>query len=448
MKKLLSLLLMLALVLPCVAAGADYATANVVDTTAARNISVHPAGENEVPAGYSPTTGRYLPELAEEAIDNGFLGMSVTGVYSPIMVQHCGYAGDVRVGAPWYGSYADVFYMLPKSYAGHVRMAMIFNDFHPVYVGGSRSTRVGYLWIRQEWNAPYFYAGYQADSWTTVRDTNVLHEIEKLKLPNSADDSVPAEKKVIFNGLEGKAWSVADARYRVDAPGYVSGCNFVWNLHYELENILGDLKLRDYPNHAFKFADEPPAGGDNAEFVYVMYDKRKAVDKDNENDPNTWYYFNTMFEYDEDEGAYVCYKIANLDNPQLDAVPFTEQVIDEGQVWIDEKGGSHLKCSPYAGNDITFANVVVQTVEEHFNVTGGECPYPTLKGQGNADYFIGGKHYSGVWKKDGEYIDGNRTVFYGEDGEEITFMPGRTMIIVFDPATTVSQKLVRELRYE
>ena len=87
MKKLLSLVLMLALILSSTAALADFKTATVVDT-APRAINVQPAGANETEPGVSPTTGRDLMELYE-AIEGetGYLGMSLTGCATDVLVS-------------------------------------------------------------------------------------------------------------------------------------------------------------------------------------------------------------------------------------------------------------------------------------------------------------------------------------------------------------------------
>ena len=427
MKKFLCLLMFLAVTLSCVSAGADFAGATVVNKTEKRNITIHAAGNNEVPEGISPTTGRSLDELADEA-QEGFLGMAVTGEYYPVMVQHHGYAGGVGIGAPWYGSYADVYYELPKSNTGHTRMCMIFNDFHPKYVGGSRSTRVGYIWIRQEWNAPYFFAGMQEDSWPGRYDTNVNHAIAALKLPSSYSDSVPAEQKVLFNGLDGAGKPWIAGKYRV--ANLPSGCNLIWDLPYEVTEVLG--KGRTFANHTWKFTDSLPETGDTAETVYVLYKKDKAATGDPSN-PDAVYYFNSMFQYDEDENVYYRYMIADLKNPENGAVPFKEQYPEN--VSID---GVTLKCTRVPGEEITFANVIVQFVEDKW--PAGECPYPILTGTGNAEYFMGGKHLKGVWNRN-TYDD--RTVFYGEDGEEISLQPGRTFIVIMDHNVSV-----REIRYE
>ena len=58
---------------------------------------------------------------------------------------------------------------------------------------------------------------------------------------------------------------------------------------------------------------------------------------------------------------------------------------------------------------------------------GGARPDPVLTGTGNADYFMGGKHIAGVWERP-DYD--SRTVFYGEDGNEIELQRGRTLIIL------------------
>ena len=74
----------------------------------------------------------------------------------------------------------------------------------------------------------------------------------------------------------------------------------------------------------------------------------------------------------------------------------------------------------------------------------GEAPYAILEGRGNADYFMGGKHYAGVWER--ESLN-NRTIFYGEDGNEISLQPGRTIIVLMDYKTTFGDKH-REVKYE
>ena len=78
-----------------------------------------------------------------------------------------------------------------------------------------------------------------------------------------------------------------------------------------------------------------------------------------------------------------------------------------------------------AGDPITFNNVIVQQVD--YNWISFTRPNPKLVGSGNADYFMGGKHLSGVWDRKSLT---DRTVFYGPDGNEIEMQRGRTLIIL------------------
>ncbi len=440
MKKLLSLILMLAIVLTSAAALADIGGATVVPAGETRNINIKPAGENEATPGFSPTTGRDLDELyAEIEEEEGFLGMAVSGQYYPIMVQHNGYHSALDFAAPWYGSYADVYYELPKSWAGHTRMCMIFNDYLPPFAGGSRSTRVGYLWIREEWGCPYFYAGAQEDSWPGKYDTNVNHEITKLNLLTDEFGTAAPESIVLFNGIHGGNKPFLGGKYRWQ--GEASEYNLIWDLPYERANVLGDN--RQFKSHAFKFAEDLPENGDPAETVYVLYRKDKAATGNmSDGDDSGVYWFNTMYQYEEDDNVYTRWIITDLANPEKNPRPFVEKVVAPGTT-PNKPEAEKIEIEDAQGDDITFANIIVQFIEDKW--PAGECPYPILTGSGNADYFMGGKHLKGVWKRDSL---ADRTVFYGEDGEEISLQPGRTMIVVMDYATTVEKRQVREIRYE
>ena len=74
-----------------------------------------------------------------------------------------------------------------------------------------------------------------------------------------------------------------------------------------------------------------------------------------------------------------------------------------------------------------FNNVIVQSVK--FKWINGLRPDPQLVGTGNADYFMCGKHYAGVWER--KDIN-SRNVFYGQDGNEIEMQRGKTLIILLD----------------
>lgn len=424
MKKIISLLAVLAILLTCAAASADLASAKTADGKTERNIQFQVTGDNPWPTdGTSPTTGRSLDQLAADYFEDGIGGMVVTGEYYPIMVQHCGYAGGVNQGAPFYGTYADVYYELAKSGTGHTRMAMIYNDLLPKYAGASRSTRVGYIWVRQEWNAPYFFAGKQESSAEGSNlITNVNDVITQLGLPYSGDNNTPWEQKVIFDGLAGsKRWLA----YKYRLSNLSDACNVLWDLPGAVNGLLGQRSFEDH-NHTWRFG-ALPEGGEDAGTVYVLFKDTQATQVDSEG----IFYFNSMYQYEPDENVYYRYMISDMDNPENNPVLFEEQVLsnetvkDQGNNGI--QSGYSMKATLDKGNPITFANVIVQYIDMKW--PGNEFPYPILLGSGNADYFMGGKRYTGVWNR-ATYDD--RTVFYGENGEEINLQPGRTFIILMD----------------
>ena len=432
MKKLISLMIILALVLSCAVAGADISTATQTDPTGDRGITINKAGVNPWPTETSPTTGRNLDQLAldnEDVMAEGFLGMYVSGIYYPVMLQHSGFSAGVDKGAPIYGSYGDIYYEMAKSEVGHTRMAIIFNDFIPTYVGATRSTRVGYISIRQEWNAPYLFQGRQT---TNGGPTDVNTFLGKLNLP---------EEKVLYDGNSG--WKDFLA-YKMGVNQLPSGDHIIWNLSGLFANEMGERSFEDH-NHTLKFG-ALPEGGDEANFVYVFWNTKGTKQQDG----NNYYYYNMMYEYDEEENAYVRYSIEDLTNPQNNAHLFQEYVLSDIKTTErsgdgNKEWGSKIDATLTYGNAITFANVIVQYINMNWN-DGGERPNPNLLGTGNADYFMGGKHYTGVWNR--EKVD-DRTVFYGQDGNEIALQEGRTIIIMLDyNAKLESNPQPRMVKYE
>ena len=190
----------------------------------------------------------------------------------------------------------------------------------------------------------------------------------------------------------------------------LSGISSANNEIFQLADIMRYVAPKDHvsANHTWLFSEELPAGGDTAEIVYVNFGSAKANSR-YEYDPaiNAYYRFEKN-ENGEDEK----YQEQRLISPELKKVDGEKRIVCEDRVF---------------GDAITFSNVIIQGIV--MNWRGEERPDPTLTGTGNADYFMGGKHYAGVWER----TDINsRTVFYGEDGQEISLQPGRTLIIMMD----------------
>ena len=165
-------------------------------------------------------------------------------------------------------------------------------------------------------------------------------------------------------------------------------------------------------NHTWKFTDEIPAGGDTGEIIYVTFGSKYDSD--------------SRLEYDEDDNVYIRY-VAVKNSMDL---PYRESVLIDAEN-VDEKTDTGIMARKVRvkdripGNTITFSNVIIQGITMNWKESAR--PDPVLTGTGNADYFMGGKHIAGVWERP-DY--NSRTVFYGEDGNEIELQRGRTLIIL------------------
>ena len=438
MRKIVSLLLAMALVLGCASAFADVNSVTVIDPEANRNIQIQKAGENEVPTGYSPTTGRKLADVYAEFFgdesdyageNDGWDGMAVTGQYFPMMSTHTGVNGATGYGAPFYGKTIDIIYEQPKYEPGVTRMVLLYNDVLPTIGGASRSLRVGHLFIRQEWNAPLFFMGGQETDGSNKYHTDINYWINQFKLnPSWNNDKSDPASRILFDGTNGGKGFLA---YKYRFQKYSDSYNVVWDFaSLKREYLSGTRDAADHP-HALKFG-ERTVEGDDAETVYVYFNNTQVYGAHDSSEGTT--YINSLYSYDEVKGVYFRYMITDLNNPENNYIPFTEQRIptpvDAGPL----TGGSSTAAGVALKGDvvitdeedgaITFANIIVQHIGMRW--MGDAAPYPELTGSGNADFFIGGKHYAGVWNRDS--LD-DRTVFYGEDGQEIALNPGRTIIV-------------------
>ena len=409
MKKLMSLLLVLALL---VSASAALADATAIDGLSERNIKINQAGLNPsademIADMISPTTGRTLDEIY---VPNGFLGTAVTGEYQPIMVQISNAAngvgltasGNPYLCAPVNGTYADIVYEAPQKRSGsETRMSMIFSDTVPDYVGFVRSTRLTHCRLRQEWECIFCTSGYSS--------VEVPKEWKKLGVKNPAG-AKEKDPGVVYVGDYPKVWKPYVWR--------ISSIESANNEVFMLADILKNIVPKDLvpANHTWLFTDDLPAGGDKAEIVYVTF--------------GNWENSDSRLEYSEEDNAYIRYvqvtkkedlpyMDVTLINPEVKTVKTSKGTKQKKLVVEDRPVNEMFK----------FNNVIVQSV--HFKWPSGLRPDPDLVGTGNADYFMGGQHFAGVWER----TDINsRTVFYGEDGNEIELQRGKTLIILMDYA--------------
>ena len=403
-------ILILTLVLAAACASGALADPTEIDGLTPREIEIHkaelnPSADEMIAQGISPTTGR---ELASITCPDRFSGTVVTGVYQPIMVQISNSnngiglldSGEPYAIAPVNGSYADVVYEASQAMNGtETRMTMIFSDTVPDYVGFLRSTRLTHVRLRQEWDCVFCTSGYS--------NADVPKEWKAMGVKNPSNRSAK-DPGIVYLGDVGlnKPWKKYVRRLK--------GIKDVNNELFELTKILQDVVPKDHvpANHTWKFTDKLPLTGDSAEIIYVTFGHRYNTD--------------SRLEYDEDDNVYIRY----VEMAKSQDLPYRESVLQNPED-VDEKSKSgtlslRVKTDGRVpGNTITFSNVIVQGITMHWK--GSYRPDPVLTGTGNADYFMGGRHISGVWERE-DY--NSRTVFYGPDGEEIELQRGRTLIIL------------------
>ena len=425
MKKLTCLILALVLL---VSASAALAEKKSVDGLSDRKIKIHsaklnPSADEMIEQGISPTTGRNLDEIEWE---DGFVGVAVTGQYQPIMVQGSNAGNGVEYNkvtgqyyktAPVNGTYADVVYMAPQKRSGsETRMSMIFSDTIPDYVGFVRSTRLTHCRLRQEWECAFCTSGYA--SWDVPGEWKRLG----VKNPEGAKEKDPG---IVYVGDYPKVWKPYVWR--------VSGINDANSEVFMTADIVKNIVPKNHvpANHTWLFTDDIPAGGDKAEIVYVTFGNKTESD--------------CRLEYSEDDNAYIrwCavsktedvpYKDVKLVNPEIKQVT-TGTGKKQKKIVVDDRVENEV---------FKFNNVIIQSVS--FKWLSGLRPDPQLVGTGNADYFMCGMHYTGVWERKD---DNSRTVFYGEDGREIELQRGKTLIILFDYTEKYNnKKSTANIQYE
>ena len=111
-------------------------------------------------------------------------------------------------------------------------------------------------------------------------------------------------------------------------------------------------------------------------------------------------------------------------------VPYKKSYVP-GYEWDDalKKYRRLYNDKPYVdgetGEQVLVDNVIVQHVEYSWFEGNSDRPKVKLRGENKCDYFIGGKHFTGTWKR--SKISKN-TVYYDDDGKKVKLNPGTTFI--------------------
>lgn len=300
-------------------------------------------------------------------------GLSYEGPYLPIML--------VLDNAPdahphWGVGEADVMYQVPNAGAGATKLLALFSDSAPQEAGGIRSARVPFVDIAWSWGAALVHAGSPGKTGNDLSD-------------------VPARIAQLGGRKTGLFY---DALGNNDYSARVKWQRSPHNLSIYVAKIRDMLiyEGKTFEPRGFQFTDEAPQGSP-ATKIELTHRGNKQETKSN---PASW----SSFSYSAEDGGYIR--------------------SNSSGVYID-------KLKPE--ENIVFANVIVQRTPIT-GVSGGFAGLKELVGQGAADIFMGGVYIEGAWKRASQ---GDRTVYIGPDGEEISLLRGKTFIVVTNEVTEV-----------
>ena len=83
---------------------------------------------------------------------------------------------------------------------------------------------------------------------------------------------------------------------------------------------------------------------------------------------------------------------------------------------------------------LSYSNVIVQRTKLSFNGHSMNPVLPEVVGTGACDMFIGGQYIAGVWAR---HKPNERTVFFDQNGNEISLQRGKTWVIICDDTSQV-----------
>ncbi len=398
MKKFLSLLLALILVLaaiPSVAEEEEYVpndkgTKYTLETDGhvvlqlVKDRHITPAAGvleiNPLIEGESPTTGmpydtntRYMPMLVQisnpEGTEKNINGKKVS-------------AAGIGERAPWGGQYADIVYEGILYRSGQTRITFLvsdaFADGNATSMGPVRSARIGHVLLREEWQGGIVYSGGP--------------RAEENNISQMFADLGASDKGVTFNLLDNK---YQDYKYRV--PGVVAPENYNAN-PLGLRSLIPETTIA-IP-HPFLFTDVSPYtdGYDMAYNIHLDWGHKRHI---------------SHFYYDEANNLYLRY---SCDAPYMTFAE-AEDRSEENE------------------EQLAFSNVIIQRVPYEYTDNHKAMPVMQSVGRGNADIFIGGRYIPGYWVR--ESIE-SPTVFLDDQGNEIQLTRGKTFIAHFPPEALLS----------
>ncbi len=220
MKRVILLMLVLALLLPALALAET-----VIDPKADRGI----------------TPQRDLPNNPAVPGESMTTGLPCDLPYIPILVNIDNVAG---AWPQWGIGEADIIYEMPIHGLSLTRLMALFGYSHPKSVGPVRSGRVLHAEMREEWDAGWAFVGVQ-----TKKGTNVNDAIREL-------------------GLRKKSAPLLMNRLHMGSISHHVGPH---NHSINLEKAAATIADYPFPHRPFLFTDALPEAGDPASTIRLLY---------------------------------------------------------------------------------------------------------------------------------------------------------------------------------
>ncbi len=272
---------------------------------------------------------------------------------------------------------ADIVYEIELYRGGATRYTAVFNDNIPSQIEAIRSSRIVNATVFSEYGGAYMYYG-----------ARVAEGNSAVAFMNSNEFNAAIGNSVRFNGIPdgikdynvdyaGCKWFVRDG-HRVAPHNVIAKVSELYNL-VDWSQITCKSPLK------FNAAFTVPAGDDVASFGIDYGSKSYAPSY-------VW------------DGGLNRYQRLYKGNP------FKDGATGE-QVYVD--------------------NVIVQHVNSSWYGGSGEGPVVDLVGSNTADYFVGGKHFTGTWTRNSL---AENTTYFDANGNEVLFNPGVTYIQIFKDA--------------
>ena len=269
---------------------------------------------------------------------------------------------------------ADIVYEIELYRGGATRYTAVFNDNIPEEVEAVRSTRIVNAMVFSEYGGAFVYYGAR-----TVEGNSAISFMNSKEFKKAIGSS--ARFNGIWVGCNDNNCNTEGANKFYRDGHRVAPHNVIAKLQ-ELAALTDWAEITCDSPLKFRSKFKVPSGEDVTSFA-IDYGSRSYAP------------------------SYVWDPSINRYQRLYNNKPFTDGATGE-QIYVD--------------------NVIVQHVRSSWHNNSSEGPVVEMVDENVCDYFVGGKHFIGTWKRD--KLTRN-TVYFDENGKKVKLNPGVTYIQIF-----------------